>query len=125
MHSLGDGLFPGKHYLAKFNVKESEGNYHIDYTSSDNTSIAIDAKEAKEFSPDSIFNTLENASDFFEKGTDGYSPNGDKFEGMKLHAYKWGVKPLEVLSVKSSFFEHEWNTLANKHKAVNVSRDNV
>ena len=104
---LGGRIFPGRHFLAKFNVKEDKGNYHIDFTSSDNTSISIDAKESSQFNPNSIFKTLENVSDFFEKGAVGYSPNGDKYEGLKLQAYKWEVRPLEVQNVHSSFYENE------------------
>jgi hypothetical protein len=104
---LGGRIFPGRHFLAKFNVKESQGNYHIDFTSSDNTTISIDAKESSQFNPNSIFKTLENVSDFFEKGAVGYSPNGDKYEGLKLQAYKWQVQPLEVQNVHSSFYENE------------------
>jgi hypothetical protein len=104
---LGGRLFPGKHYLARFNVKEAAGNYHIDFTSSDNTSIAIDAKETSEFHPNSIFETLQNVSDFFEKGAVGYSPNNNKYEGLKLQTYKWEVRPLEVQTVHSSFYENE------------------
>lgn len=104
---VGGKLFPGKHHLAKFNVKEADDNYHIDFTSSDNTRISIDAKESTELNSNSIFGTLENASAFFEKGTVGYSPNGSKYEGLKLHAYTWQVKPLEVQKVSSSFFENE------------------
>jgi len=104
---LGGRIFPGKHYLAKFNVKELSGNYHIDFISSDDTRVSIDAKESSNLDPNSIFETLEKVSDFFEKGAVGYSPNKDKYEGLKLQTYKWQVKPLEVLSVKSSFFENE------------------
>ena len=104
---LGGRIFPGRHYLAKFNVKEEKGNYHIDFTSSDNTSISIDAKDASHFNPNSIFKTLENVSDFFEKGAVGYSPNRDKYEGLKLQAYNWEVRPLEVQNVHSSFYENE------------------
>ncbi len=104
---LGGRLFPGKHHLAKFNVTEADDTYHIDFLSSDNTTIAIDAKETEHFDTNSIFETLENVSDFFEKGAVGYSPNKNKFDGLKLHAYKWEVRPLEVLNVKSSFFENE------------------
>src|SRR4029077_3349186 len=50
---VGGRLFPGKHYLAKFNVKEADGSYHIDFTSSDNTSISIDAKETGQFNRNS------------------------------------------------------------------------
>jgi hypothetical protein len=104
---VGGKLFPGKHHLAKFNVIEENQNYHIDFTSSDKTKISIDAKEAEQFNSGSIFETIENVSDFFEKGAVGYSPNGKKFDGLKLATYSWQVKPLSVSNVKSSFFEDE------------------
>jgi hypothetical protein len=104
---LGGRLFPGKHYLARFNVIEGGGKYHVDFTSSDNTSISIDAEETDRFNPQSIFETLKNVSDFFEKGAVGYSPNKDKYEGLQLQAYTWQVKPLDVKSVHSSFYENE------------------
>lgn len=103
---VGGRIFPGKHYLAKFNVKEQNGNYHIDFKSSDDTETSIDATETKVFNENSIFETLEDASDFFENGDLGYSPNNDKFDGLRLKAYKWEVTPLEVSNMKSSFFEN-------------------
>jgi Uncharacterized conserved protein (COG2071) len=104
---VGGRIFPGKHYFAKFNVEEKGGNYHIDFKSSDNTEISIDASESKFFSDKSIFKTIESASDFFENGDLGYSPNKQKFEGLRLKAYKWEVRPLSVLKLRSSFFENE------------------
>lgn len=104
---LGGRFFPGKHHLACFNVREESDKYHIDFTSSDNTNISIDACEAKTFDKTSIFETLGNVSDFFEKGAVGYSPNNNKFDGLRLKAYKWEVRPLTVEHVKSSFFEDE------------------
>ena len=104
---VGGRLFPGKHYLAKFNVQEASGNYHIDFKSSDETETSIDATETGVFNENSIFETLENASDFFENGDLGYSTNKDKFDGLRLKAYNWKVQPLEVSNVKSSFFENE------------------
>jgi Uncharacterized conserved protein (COG2071) len=133
---VGGRLFPGKHHLAKFNVNESYGNYHVDFVSSDNTTISIDAKETEQFNTNSIFRTLESVSDFFENGSVGYSPNKEKFDGLRLKTYEWKVKPLEVTNVKSSFFEdegffpkgtvtfdnallmtkveHEWNSVTDK-----------
>lgn len=104
---IGGRLFPGKHYHARFNVLEEQGNYHIDFTSSDNTKILIDAKEVDRFNSDSIFENLENASAFFKNGELGYSPNGNKYDGLKLKAYHWKVRPLAVSKVESSFFENE------------------
>ena len=104
---VGGRIFPGKHYHAKFNVIENNSDYHIDFRSSDDTEIYIDAKEIKLFNDKSIFGTLENASHFFENGDLGYSPNKGKFDGLRLKAYRWEVRPLEVSKVKSSFFENE------------------
>ncbi len=104
---VGGRFFPGKHYLAQFEVQEKNGNYRIGFKSSDATEILIDARETTNFNPQSIFETLENASLFFEKGDLGYSPNGDQFDGLQLKAYKWEVRPLDVSNVKSSFFENK------------------
>jgi len=104
---VGGRLFPGIHHYAKFNVSEGNGNYHIDFISSDGTETLIDAIETKAFSNKSIFETLQEASNFFKSGELGYSPNKNKFEGLRLKAYNWEVRPLEVLNVKSSFFENE------------------
>jgi hypothetical protein len=104
---VGGRIFPGEHHLAKFNVKEENGSYHVEFTSSDNTYICIDAKETTEFNSNSIFKTLDCVSCFFENGSVGYSPNKNKFEGLRLQTYKWEVKPLHVTNVKSSFFENE------------------
>ena len=104
---VGGRLFPGKHHLAKFQVTEANANYHINFKSSDDTSIAIDAKEAITFNPNSIFETIEAASAFFQRGEVGYSPNGNQFDGLKLQTYQWKVKPLEVTHIQSSFFENQ------------------
>lgn len=104
---VGGRIFPGRHYYAKFNVEEKNGNYHIDFISSDGTETMIDAAETKSFSEASIFKTIEKASEFFEHGDLGYSPNKENFDGLRLKAYKWEVRALEVNNVKSSFFENE------------------
>lgn len=104
---VGGWIFPGKHYSAKFNVKEDNGNYQIKFKSSDETEVLVDATETRLFSDESIFETLENASAFFKNGDLGYSPNKEKFDGLRLKAYEWKVRPLDVREVKSSFFENE------------------
>ena len=104
---VGGRLFPGKHHLAQFNVTETAENYHVDFTSSDGTQIWIDAKEVEKFDSTSIFNTLDNVSNFFEKGSIGDSPNGSEFDGLELKTKIWKVRPLEVAEVKSSFFDNE------------------
>ncbi|UIR54879.1 DUF2071 domain-containing protein [Sphingobacterium sp. SRCM116780] len=103
---VGGKLFPGKHHLAKFNVAEKDGCYHLDFKSSDNTSILVDAKITDKLNKNSIFENLDNVSSFFKKGAIGYSPNGRDFDGLKLETYQWQIKPLHVEQIKSSFFEN-------------------
>lgn len=103
----GGRIFPGRHYHAKFDVRENEGYYHIAFESSDGTTISVDAKVTANFDPKSIFKDLPTASAFLKTGALGYSPNGNKLDGLLLNTYRWEVKPLEVSNVKSSFFENE------------------
>lgn len=133
---VGGRLFPGRHFLAKFDVREGEGKFHVAFKSSDETVISIDAQNAETFDPVSVFGTLENASRFFEGGALGYSPHGNTLQGMRLAIGGWEVSPLEVSSVRSSFFEdkalfpkgsvvfdhallmtripHEWHSVASR-----------
>ncbi|MES2514448.1 MAG: DUF2071 domain-containing protein [Bacteroidota bacterium] len=105
---VGGRIFPGEHCLAKFDVEEANGNYAISFKSSDNTSIAIRAQKTEHFNPNSIFQSLQTVSDFFENGRIGYSPNGKtKFDGMWLKTDQWKVEALDVKSVSSSFFDNE------------------
>lgn len=107
LNTLAGGcLFPGRHFHAKFNVKENDGHYHISIESSDGTTISVDGHKTHQLNQDSIFQTLDNASRFFETGSTGYSPNGDKFDGLTLKTINWKIEPLEVTSVQSSFFQN-------------------
>jgi hypothetical protein len=133
---VGGRLFPGKHYHAKFDIKEEAGNYHIAFESSDRTTIKVDAKVTNTFKKDSIFKDFSTASDFFKSGSTGYSPNDNGYDGLLLTTQKWEMVPLEVSDVQSSYFEnelifpkgsvqfdnallmtninHEWSSLPNK-----------
>ena len=71
------------------------------------TGISIDAKETEQFTQNSVFENLEDASSFFEDGELGFSPHKEKLEGLRLKAYNWKVSPLDVTDVKSSFFSNE------------------
>jgi len=104
---VGGRLFPGKHFHAKFDVDEKNGNYHVAFKSSDDTVISVDAKLTDTFDPTSVFKDLSAASAFFKTGAIGYSPNNKKYEGLLLNTYKWEVKPLKITKVVSSFFENQ------------------
>ncbi len=141
LNSLAGGrIFPGRHYHAKFDVKEKDDHYHIAFTSSDGTTISIDADITENFNLNSVFSNLNEASEFFKKGAIGYSQKGSIYEGLELRTNSWKVEPLSVESVKSSFFEngdifpagsvqfdnailmrqikHEWHYLGNKSNCI-------
>jgi hypothetical protein len=104
---VGGRVFPGRHYHAQFDVKEEADKFHVAFKSSDDTIISVDAKLANSLPPGSIFQDLQEASAFFKTGATGYSPNGNKYDGLHLNTYRWNIKPLHVSSVRSSFFENE------------------
>ena len=103
----GGKLFPGKHYHATFDVREEGDNYHVAFSSSDGTTISVDASVTDLLNEGSIFKNVAEASDFFKGGALGYSPNANKYEGLLLNAYSWEMRPLKVSFVKSSYFEDQ------------------
>jgi len=110
LNSLAGGrIFPGVHHLADFTVDEKDGNYFVAFKSTDKTFLSIRAQETDDWRKDSVFDSLDCASDFFEKGAVGYSPNGagKAFDGLELKTYEWKVKALIVSEVRSGFFEDE------------------
>lgn len=129
---VGGKIFPGEHCLSDFEIDEKEGKYQIGFRNEDGTYLEIKALDSDQFSKESIFENIESASIFFEKGAIGYSPNGsNSYDCLELKTYNWEVKPLRVISVDSSYFgdrrifpkdsvifdnalvmkniEHEWN----------------
>lgn len=101
----GGRIFPGKHHLAKFDVKEENGCYHVAFTSADGTSISIDGERTDQLDAGSVFEDLEAASLFFQKGSVGFSPNGTRYDGLELKTTNWKIEALRVTAVHSSFFE--------------------
>lgn len=101
----GGRIFPGVHHLAHFKVKESDESYEVAFISSDKTSLSIKSKETTQWNRESIFENLQSVSSFFERGSVGYSPDGNNFDGLELRTSDWIVSLLEVEKVESSFFE--------------------
>lgn len=103
----GGTVFPGVHHLADFKVKEEEGRYEVSFVSEDATSLSIVAEETEDWNSESVFDDLACVSEFFEKGSVGYSPQQiqESFDGLELRAFNWKVSLLEVEAVQSSFFE--------------------
>jgi len=110
LNSLAGGsIFPGIHHLAKFTVNESDGHYDISFRSDDNTALSVRAVETAEWNKESVFESLECVSRFFESGGVGFSlkQNNKSFDGLELKTFNWKVSLLKVEDVQSSFFQNQ------------------
>lgn len=106
----GGRLFPSKHHKAIFDIEETTDQIHYSMRSKDReVSLSFNGNSTDTFPADSIFDSLQEASDFFEKGSLGYSSNKTEtnLDGVKLQIDDWQVKPLEIISVESSFYNDE------------------
>ena len=104
---VGGRLFPGEHHKARFEVTEAGGAYRIDAAAEDGgMHVRVDATLAESLPPGSVFRSLEEASEFFEGGSVGYSRTGrpGEFDGLELRTRRWKIEPLAVREVASSFF---------------------
>lgn len=105
---VGGRMFPGIHHLADFVVDENGDDYRLQMKSRDDaTHVRLFARRAKQLSKGSVFDSLDDASDFFARGSAGYSATGkpDCSDGLELFTTGWQVEPLDVITVESSFFD--------------------
>ncbi len=67
----------------------------------------MQVEPASELGSSMLFSDLGQASEFFKKGSVGYSATsgGDCLDGMELRTDAWEVEPVRVLAARSSYFE--------------------
>jgi len=95
----GGRVFPGIHHRAAFSVRETESHFEIALQSHDRrTSLAVVADLVDAWPSGSLFASLDEASQFFQAGSLGYSPTSDRerFQGLELCCRSWQVWPLAV-----------------------------
>ncbi len=103
----GGRLFPGVHHAASFRVWETAGRFKLEMRSTDDCAfVRLAARTSPNWPRGSVFHSLEQASEFFEKGVFGWSPGRreGQFEGLELRTGHWRVEPLLVERVESSVF---------------------
>jgi hypothetical protein len=108
--ALGGTLFPGEHHKAAFKIEENENRIHFEMKSEDGSvSIELKGNAAFNFPESSAFSSLEEASNFFETGSLGFSVTSDanRLDGLTLCTNEWKVEPLAVDFVQSSFYQDE------------------
>jgi hypothetical protein len=100
-------VFPGLR-MARFRVEERDGRYLITAQSpAGNMRIAVDARVVSKLPADSVFASVDEASEFFRLAPAGYSatPVPGVFDGVALETSYREKRPLRVDSVRSSYFD--------------------
>jgi hypothetical protein len=108
--AVGGRLFPGEHHKAKFEVEENEVEIDFKMKSDDGeVSVNFAGKLSDNLPKNSVFSSLTEASNFFEKGSLGYSAtqNASELDGILLQIENWKVVPIELDFVHTSFYEDE------------------
>jgi len=104
----GGRIFPGIHSHGRFQSDETATHFHFSMQSDDGAmAVELDADVATQWPSGSIFDSLAEASSFFEAGSLGYSATADRsrFQGLELRCYDWRVEPLSVNSLHSNYFD--------------------
>ena len=106
----GGRVFQGVHRHAVFDVSETDSTLSVTMRADDGTAaVHVQGRVAESIDADSVFGTVEAASQFFESGSLGYSDckHDGVYEGLELRCAKWKVVSLAVDEIHSSFFEHQ------------------
>ncbi len=104
----GEKIFPGRLVFSDFKASEEKGHYSISFKSKNGEYAYVEAYETHQFPINSLFKTIEEASEDFRKDQIGYSPHKQKnqFKGVKLNTDNWEVSPLCLKNCKSSLFSN-------------------
>jgi hypothetical protein len=103
----GGRLFPGEHHPARFSVLDIGGHIELSMRSLDGTvSVKVVGDNTDILPGSSCFNSVAEASAFFEGGSLGYSitRDADRLDGLLLRTLDWRIRALSVTEVHSSFF---------------------
>jgi len=109
-HFLGGRIFPGEYNLATFKVEDSGSEIDFHMNSKDGeVTVEVKGSVSDVLPESSIFQSVAEASAFFEAGSLGYSARSDseKLDAIELETDEWRVEPLNIERVYSSFFTDE------------------
>jgi hypothetical protein len=104
----GGRLFPGVHHQARFEVRETPDELSVALVTCDGGArVAVQGHVARDLPAGSVFPSLAAASEFFQRGALGYSPNrcAGCYDGLELRTEDWRIEPLRVTYVASSYFD--------------------
>lgn len=105
----GGRIFPGIHHAATFRVHETDNRFKLEMRSDDHEAfVRVHVHVTNSLPPPSVFRSLDEASEFFQRGSLGWSSRREEnsFDGLELSSRKWFMEPLAINRVASSFFEN-------------------
>ena len=103
----GGRVFPGEHHSARFSVVDIGGHIDFSMKSRDGlVAVRVVGEDADSLPASSCFDSLVEASAFFESGSLGYSVTraGDRLDGLLLRTVDWRIRALSISEVHSSYF---------------------
>jgi hypothetical protein len=105
---IGGRLFPGMHHHVRFDVRESVDELRIAFADPDGaTRVDVRVQTTPALTGSHLFRDIDRASEFFRRGACGYSttPDPSRLDGVELRTHGWRVTPVELVSVRSTFFD--------------------
>ena len=105
--ALGGRFFPGVYRRGTFFVNEDRGYVSVRVDSADGqTNAFVRGHVTDRLAEHSIFDSLQDASRFFEVGSLRFSPSADlkRLDGLELVSKWWHLQSLQVDAVESAFF---------------------
>lgn len=102
----GGRVFPGHHGAAKFQVRDEGGKLSIEVCGEEGgLAVLVRGEETNRLPEDSVFRTFDEANEFFQEGSVGWSatPTPGLVDGIELSCTQWKMRPLAVSEVRSDF----------------------
>lgn len=106
---VGGRLFPGAHGHARFRAAEVEGRLRWEVHNARGLSIRIAGRISPTIPGNSVFRSVEEASQFLREGSEGYSVTATpgRYDGLELRTETWKLEAFAPDEVTSSYFEDE------------------
>ncbi|TDC41661.1 DUF2071 domain-containing protein [Micromonospora sp. KC213] len=105
---VGGRIFPGWHHRSRFDVRESADELRIAFADpGEAVRVDVHVRMAAALSGSHLFDDVDQASEFFRRGATGFSitPDPSHLDGVELLTQGWRVRPVELASVQSTFFD--------------------
>lgn len=106
---VGGRLFPGVHHRARFQATEGDDHISVVVDSEDDeVHVALSGRIALTLPDTSLFSSVEEASEFFRRGSHGFSATAATggYDGLELRTFAWDVTPFTIERVESSYFDN-------------------